>query len=172
MKDYIFKNGLLLGAFLIVINLISYFFGVEFKLSLFWNMIELLGPLFFLIFLLKNFKKINFGYSTFNQSFVVCFGLLASSSFILLFYKIILFNYLDPNYAIILQEGSIQKVIELLSGLIPDDAIDEIITELENQNSFSISNLTKGFTSSLFFYVFLSLLIAVFIKKDPPIVTE
>ena len=52
------------------------------------------------------------------------------------------------------------------------DVIDELVAELESQNSFSISSLTKGFTSSLFFFVLLSLIIAFFIRKNPPIENE
>ena len=169
MKDYIFKNGLLLGAFLVFISLTSYLFGVDFKLSLLWNLIELFAPLSLLIFLMLTYKKMNLGYLKFNQAFVICYGLLASSSFIHTSFKILLFNYIDPSFAALLQEGSIQKIIELMSGFLPDEAMEELVSELESQNSFSVSTLTKGFTSSLVFYVFLSSLIAVIIKKDPPI---
>jgi hypothetical protein len=172
MKDYIFKNGLLLGAFLVFLSLISYLFGVDFKLSILWNLIELFAPLSLLIFLMLSYKKMNFGYLKFNQGFVICLGLLAASSFIHTSFKILLFNYIDPSFAVMLQEGSIQQLIEVMSGFFPADVIEEIVTELEGQNSFSVSTLTRGFTSSLFFYVFLSLLIAVIIKKDPTIEIE
>lgn len=172
MKDYIFKNGLLLGAFLVFISLTSYLFGVDFKLSLPWSLVELFAPLSLLIFLMLSYKKKNLGYLKFNPAFVVCFGLLAASSFIHTFFKILLFNYIDPSFALMLQEGTIQKLIEMMSGFLPDDAIEDMVAELESQNSFSVSTLTKGFTSSLIFYVFLSLLIAVIIKKDPPIEIE
>jgi hypothetical protein len=172
MKDYILKSGLLLGAFLVFLSLTSYLFGVDFKLSLPWNLIEIFAPLSLLIYLLLQFKKMNLGFLKFNQGFVMCFGLLAASSFIHTFFKILLFNYIDPSFAVILQEASIQRLIEMMSGLISDDAIEDLVSELEVQNSFSVSTLTKGFTSSLFFYAILSLLIAVIIKKDPPIEIE
>jgi ABC-type multidrug transport system fused ATPase/permease subunit len=172
MKDYIFKNGLFLGALSIFISLISYILGVDFKLSIGWNFIELIAPLIFLIFLIKEYKKINSGYLNYNQSFIVCFGLLATSSFIHTFFKILLFNYIDPLYAITLQEATIQKLIEFMIEFFSSDVIDELVAELESQNSFSISSLTKGFTSSLFFFVLLSLIIAFFIRKNPPIENE
>lgn len=172
MKDYIFKNGLILGAFMIFISLMSYIMGVDFKLSLIWNLIELLTPLVFLIVLINQFKKINLGYLNFKNSFIVCFGLLAASTFIHTFFKILLFNYVDPSYGIILQEATIQKLIVVMSDFFPDDVIDELIVDLESQNSFSVSSLSKGYTSSLFFFVFLSLIIALFVKKEAPIETE
>jgi hypothetical protein len=172
MKDYIFKNGLILGAFMIFISLMSYIMGVDFKLSLIWNLIELITPLVFLIVLINQFKKINLGYLNFKNSFIVCFGLLAASTFIHTFFKILLFNYVDPSYGIILQEATIQKLIVVMSDFFPDDVIDELIVDLESQNSFSVSSLSKGYTSSLFFFVFLSLIIALFVKKEAPIETE
>lgn len=172
MKDYIFKNGLILGAFMIFISLTSYIMGVDFKLSLIWNLIELITPLVFLIVLINQFKKINLGYLNFKNSFIVCFGLLAASTFIHTFFKILLFNYVDPSYGIILQEATIQKLIVVMSDFFPDDVIDELIVDLESQNSFSVSSLSKGYTSSLFFFVFLSLIIALFVKKEAPIETE
>lgn len=172
MKDYIFKNGLILGAFMIFISLTSYIMGVDFKLSLIWNLIELITPLVFLIVLINQFNKINLGYLNFKNSFIVCFGLLAASTFIHTFFKILLFNYVDPSYGIILQEATIQKLIVVMSDFFPDDVIDELIVDLESQNSFSVSSLSKGYTSSLFFFVFLSLIIAFFVKKEAPIETE
>lgn len=172
MKDYIFKNGLILGAFMIFISLMSYIMGVDFKLSLIWNLIELITPLVFLIVLINQFKKINLGYLNFKNSFIVCFGLLAASTFIHTFFKILLFNYVDPSYGIILQEATIQKLIVVMSDFFPDDVIDELIVDLESQNSFSVSSLSKGYTSSLFFFVFLSLIIALFVKKEALIETE
>lgn len=157
---------------MIFISLMSYIMGVDFKLSLIWNLIELITPLVFLIVLINQFKKINLGYLNFKNSFIVCFGLLAASTFIHTFFKILLFNYVDPSYGIILQEATIQKLIVVMSDFFPDDVIDELIVDLESQNSFSVSSLSKGYTSSLFFFVFLSLIIALFVKKEAPIETE
>jgi hypothetical protein len=172
MKDYILKNGLLLGAFLVLLSIISYLFGVDFKLSFAWTLIEIFAPFFLLIFLLLGYKQMNQGFLTYGHAFIVCFGLFATSSFIHTFFKVLLFNYIDPSFSVMLQEGTIQKFIEIMSDVFPPDALETMITELETHDNFSVTNLTKGFTSMLFIYAFLSLLIAVFIKKDPPLEIE
>ena len=155
-----------------LLSIISYLFGVDFKLSFAWTLIEIFAPFFLLIFLLLGYKQMNQGFLTYGHAFIVCFGLFATSSFIHTFFKVLLFNYIDPSFSVMLQEGTIQKFIEIMSDVFPPDALETMITELETHDNFSVTNLTKGFTSMLFIYAFLSLLIAVFIKKDPPLEIE
>ena len=84
-------------------------------------------------------------------------------------FNIILYNYIDPNFSILLQEATIEKSIELMQGFASESAMEEMITALENQDSFSPRSLASAFGYGLVLNAILSLIIAAFFKKDAPI---
>ena len=169
MKDYILKNGLVLGAVYIVLSSIAYSIGVSFTLSTSWSIIQFVVPIAILIYMLVFYKKMMGGFINFNHSFILVFGLIASSSFIHMVFNIILYNYIDPNFSILLQEATIEKSIELMQGFASESAMEEMITTLENQDSFSPRSLASAFGYGLVLNAILSLIIAAFFKKDAPI---
>ena len=78
-------------------------------------------------------------------------------------FNIILYNYVDPNFSILLQEATIEKSIELMQGFASESAMEEMITALENQDSFSPRSLAP--LDMVLIKCSLSLIIAAFLKK-------
>lgn len=67
------------------------------------------------------------------------------------------------------KEIVIEKTYEMMEGLgAPEASIDEAISELEKQDSFSVGNLAKSYVFGLPVYIIFSLIIAAFIKKNKP----
>ena len=168
MKDYILKNGLILGAVNVILLFVAYSIGVDFILNSWWGFIQFLVPLFFLIYLCVEYKKIVGGFINFKSTFFLVFGLLAASGFIHTFFSIILYNLIDVDFAVLLQEATIEKTINLLEGLGSESMIEESIEALESQNNYSAKNLTTGYFFGLPFQAILALIISAFIKKDNP----
>ena len=169
MKDFIFKNALGLAALYIVLSVISYTFGVDFTISTWWAVVQSILPLTLLVFFVVQYKKLNGGFLIFKNTFKVCFGILVAATFISTFFNILLFNFIDPDYAQALSQASIEKSYEMMERMNVDEAVlDETITALEEADNYSISNLAKGFFYGIPFYVILSLIISAFVKKNPP----
>ena len=59
MKDYILKNGLILGSISIILLVASYAIGVDFFLNDTWSIIKGILPYVVLIFLVIEYKKIS-----------------------------------------------------------------------------------------------------------------
>lgn len=163
MKDYILKNGLTLGGLKVILLFVSYSIGVDFILNNWWGFVQFFLPLFLLLYFCIEYKKILGGFINFKTAFVLVFGLIASSSFILSFFTILLYNFIDVDFAVLLNEAAIEKTITLLEGMGSESLIEESVVALEEQDSNSVGSLAKAYFFGLPFYA-----ITAFIKKDKP----
>lgn len=75
MKDYILKNGLLVGIVQVVLLLISYMLGIDFMMQTWWGVLQFLVVLGLVIFFAVEYKKLQGGYASFKESFSVLFGI-------------------------------------------------------------------------------------------------
>ena len=172
MKDYILKFGVVLGFFSIVLLLISYTFGVDFFLNDTWSIIKGILPYFLLIVLVINYKKLMGGYLTFKETFTVAIGISVAGAFISTFFSILLFNFIDSDFAILLKDATIEKLVYQLDNIPEGNSmysiLESLIEETQEEDIYSISNQASGFFYSLFFHIVVSAIISAFIKKDKP----
>lgn len=169
MKDYVLKNGLIVGAVQVVLLLVSYMIGLDFMLATWWGVVQFLIVLGLVAFFTIEFKKLNGGYANFKETFTVMFGIYAASSFILTFFNILLYNVIDAEFAVLAKEQIVEKTYEMMAGFgAPESAVEEAILAIEEQDSFSVSNLAKGYVFGLPLFVLISLIGAAFIKKNKP----
>ena len=173
MKDYILKNGLILGSLSIVLLVVSYTVGVHFFLNDTWSVIKGLLPYVILIFLVINFKKLVGGFISFKETFTVTLGISVAGGFITTFFSILLFNFIDPDFALLLKEFTIEKLVVQLDQLPESNPmysiLESLIEQTQEEDIYSISNQARGFFYSLFFHIIVSVIIAAFVKKDKPI---
>ncbi len=168
MKDYILKNGLTLGAVNVVLLFVAYSIGVDFILNSWWGFVDFFVPLFLLIYFCIEYKKIVGGFINFKATFFLTFGLLIASGFIDAFFSVLLYNFIDVDFAVLLQEATIEKTMELLESLGSESMMEESIEALESQNNYSAKNLATGYFFGLPFQAILALIISAFLKKDKP----
>ncbi len=169
MRDFILKNGLVLGAIQVVMLFVSYLMGVDFMIQNWWGVLQILVSLGFVIYISIEFRKLQGGYATFKESFSVIFGMYAAAGFILTFFNIILYNFIDMELAQMVKEVLIEKTYEMMEGLgASDSMVDDVILELEKQDTFSVGTLAKGYFYNLPLYIIGSLVIAAFIKRNKP----
>jgi hypothetical protein len=173
MKDYILKNGLILGSISIVLLLTSYTLGVDFFLNDTWSIIKGLTPYVILIFLVINYKKWVGGFLSFKETFTVTLGISLAGAFFTTFFSIILFNFIDPDFAVLLKEFTIEKLVVQLEQLPESNAMysvmESLIEQTQEEDIYSISNQATAFFYSLFFHIIIAAIIAAFVKKDKPI---
>ena len=97
MKDYILKNGLILGSISIILLVGSYSIGVHFFLNDTWSIIKAFLPYLILIYFVIEYKKIVGGYISFKDTFTVTLGISVAGAFLTTFFSILLFNFIDPD---------------------------------------------------------------------------
>lgn len=171
MKDYILKNALVFGAISIILNSASYSLGVDFFMSpaLFFFKIVLYVTV--LTILVVNFRKIIGGYISFKETFSVSLGITAAGSFVSTLFIILLFNFIDSGFAVMIKEATIENLIILLEQ-IPEayhEDVEKSIEKIENSNLYSVKNQWKALIREIFAYSIISVILALFIKKDKPI---
>ena len=173
MKDYILKNGLILGSISIILLLASYAIGVDFFLNDTWSIIKAILPYVVLIFLVIEYKKLVGGYISYKETFTVTLGITIAGAFLSTFFSILLFNFIDPDFAVQLKDFTVEKLAIQLDQLPESNpmysVMETLIEQTQEENIYSISNQASALFYSLFFHIIISAIIAAFIKKDKPI---
>mgnify|MGYP001326321371 FL=1 len=173
MKDYILKNGLILGSISIILLVASYAIGVDFFLNDTWSIVKGILPYIVLIFLVIEYKKLAGGYISFKETFTVTLGITVAGAFLSTFFSILLFNFIDPDFAVQLKDFTVEKLAVQLDQLPESNPIysvmETLIEQTQEEDIYSISNQASALFYSLFFHILFSVIIAAFIKKDKPI---
>lgn len=173
MKDYILKNGLILGSISIILLLASYAIGVDFFLNDTWSIIKAILPYVVLIFLVIEYKKLVGGYISYKETFTVTLGITVAGAFLSTFFSILLFNFIDPDFAVQLKDFTVEKLAIQLDQLPESNpmysVMETLIEQTQEENIYSISNQASALFYSLFFHIIISAIVAAFIKKDKPI---
>lgn len=168
MKDYILKCGLIVGFIQVTMLFLSYFFGIDLMLSTWWGVSQFMISLFLVVYFGIQIRKAKNNVLSFKDSFKVSFGIYACAGFILTFFNILLYNFIDVEFATIAKEKVIESTYQMMQDFgASDNVIDDAIIEIEKQDSFSISTLAKGYFFGLPLYIIISLIISAFIKKNP-----
>ena len=173
MKDYILKNGLILGSISIILLVASYAIGVDFFLNDTWSIIKGILPYVVLIFLVIEYKKLVGGYISFKETFTVTLGITVAGAFLSTFFSILLFNFIDPDFAVQLKDFTVEKLAVQLNQLPESNpmysVMETLIEQTQEEDIYSISNQASALFYSLFFHIIFSAIIAAFIKKDKSI---
>ena len=173
MKDYILKNGLILGSISIILLVASYAIGVDFFLNNTWSIIKGILPYVVLIFLVIEYKKLVGGYISFKETFTVTLGITVAGAFLSTFFSILLFNFIDPDFAVQLKDFTVEKLAIQLDQLPESNAMysvmETLIEQTQEEDIYSISNQASALFYSLFFHIIFSAIIAAFIKKNKPV---
>ena len=70
MKDYVLKNGLVLGAIQVAMLFVSYLMGIDFMMQTWWGVLQFLVSLGLVVYFAFEFRKMQEGYATYKESFL------------------------------------------------------------------------------------------------------
>ncbi len=171
MKNPAFKNGLILGLCLIVYTLLIYLVSPAFFLAGLGMTSSLISILIYILFMVKTgneVKKANNGYASFSEVFIPIFICALIGGTIAIFFNYILNTVIDPDLPNFLKETMISNFEN--ASWIPDEAKEEAITQMEDDQSFepSLGNSVYGFLMGSVVGLVISLIIAAIIKKEHP----
>ena len=170
IKDYILKHGLILGSINIILLVGSYALGVQFFLNDTWLILKAFLPYIFLIYFVIEYKKIVGGYISFKDTFSITLGISVAGAFLATFFSILLFNFIDTDFAVQLKDFTVEKLVLQLDQLSESSSmygiLENLIEQTENEQIYSIRSQSVSFFYNLFFHIIFSAIIAGFIKKD------
>ena len=167
LKEYILKNGLVLGAIYVFLELIKYLSGVALFVNNYIGFISLFLTASVPVYYVIQYKKLYNGYIDFRTAFSICTGILIASGFILLVFDILLFNIIDPGFSSQLLDVTINTAVGQMESFgMSDEQISSTIEMMEAEANFSPINMLKGFGFTIVGYTLFSLIVAAITKKN------
>jgi hypothetical protein len=168
-KSDTINYGLYLGAFTSLITVVVY--GIDINLfTAPW-----LGIVLFIVVVafgaisaIKSRKLLD-GFISFKQAFSSYFITIAVGTLISSIVGIVIFNYIDPEAAIYLNEQVLILTKETMERIgLPQEAIIAAIEEASKKDNFSLGAQTQAFVFRLVFYAVIGLIVGLIIKKTDP----
>lgn len=171
LKQHILKNGTVLGLILVAITLTTYLLGAEYATNYIISFGTLLVSIIYPIYHTRKLRTSQGGFISFKDAFTSCTGILIAAGFINIFVSIVLYNIIDPGYAMEMIDAVVNKTVAQFEQLGMDDAqIEEMIKQIEESTDFSPLALLKSYIFSIIFYTVFGLVVAAFTKKEEPII--
>lgn len=115
-------------------------------------------------------RKILGGFISFKEAFTAFFITVAIGVSIPALIGLIIFNFVDPEAAALLQERIIETQLEMMQNFgAPQETIDEAMRQAEEQGSFfSVGNSLKSVAYQLVGFSIVGLLVAAVVKRNDP----
>lgn len=175
MNEIIKKNGInygvIAGVVTILANLLVYLIDV--KLTIEFLIYQLPLFLFYIIYavvLLSKTKKQLNGIYSFKDAFTTYFIYAVVGMVISLIFSYVLFNFVDPQAAETIKEASIEKAVGFMQKMsVPVAEIEKAVTEMQQQNTYSLVNLLKSSAFGIIFSIIIGLILALIFRSKPQV---
>lgn len=170
LKQHVLKNGLTLGGLFIFTSTVTYLGGVELVTNPIVSIAVLLLTIIFPIYFTRKFRANQEGFISFREAFTSCTGILIAAGFLNMVFGVLLYNIIDPEFAIQLSDSIINQTVDQLESIGMDDSsIESTIQKLEEEGmDFSPLKMLQGFIYSIIFYTVFGLIVAAFTKNERP----
>ncbi len=165
------KWGLIVGAISIVLTCV--FYAVDYALLANWKT----GIFIIVLFIgLAIYAGINYrneigGLLPYGKAFQHGFILMAVSGLISTIFSIVLYTVIDPELPGKLTEVALENAQAMMEGFgMAEDQMDKAMEDAKKrtENQFSLSGLAMSYGFGLIIYAVLSLITALFVRKNPP----
>ena len=166
LKQHVLSSGVNTGLISVLITLSSWIGGSKFATNYIFSILSFVLIICITYYYTKKYKNYKNGYLSFKEAFTLSTGILVCSGFINLFFSIILYNFIDPNFSIELTNEIIDKTVNQLESILPEDEIENLINEIEKSSSFTPINMIKGYIYSIIFYSVVGLIMGTILKKN------
>lgn len=119
-----------------------------------------------------DFRKKSGGYLEYSRALIYCFTVMAIAGFFSTIFNEVYYNLVNPAFGEEFTEAfadNMEGILRLVNA--PDDAIDESIEEVrtETPKQFTPAGLLFGYFKGLIAYAIVSLIVAIFVKKNRPV---
>ncbi len=165
------KWGAIIGGASIILTLLIYI--IDYTLLADWKMlILLLVFLGFVIYAGINYRNQNGGYLSYGKAFQHSFITFAVLGILSTAFTLILYTAIDTELPAKLTEVSIENAQKMMERFgMPEDQMDKALEDARARSAdqFSAVGLVKGYAFGLIFYAVLSLIGALFVRKNEPV---
>lgn len=165
------KWGLIAGGISITLTCVMY--AIDYALLANWKT----GIFFFAMFIgLAIYAGINYrneigGFLSYGKAFQHGFVLMAVSGLISTIFLILMYNVIDPELPQNLTKVGMENAQKMMEGFgMPADQMDKALEDAQKrmEKQYTISGSALGYGIGLIVYAVLSLITAIFVKKNEP----
>ncbi len=170
LRSTAINYGMYLAVILSLFTVIAYVFNIELLVN-FWLMLlilPLLSIAFGIISTVKNKNALE-GFISFKQAFTSYFITIAIGIIVSSLISILIFNFIDPEAASMLQEIALEKTRAFMERMgAPETEIDKAIAQASEQDNMSLSAQLLNIAKGLIFYAVIGLIVSLIMKKKNP----
>ena len=170
IKSSAINYGLYLGAALSLVTVAIYAINLDLMVNMWLGIVLLIVVVAVGVVSTAKSKSLQNGFISFKDALgsyvlTVAIGILIST-----LVSYILFNFIDPEAAVYLQEKTVEVTVSMMEGFnVPAEAIAEAVEQIENTNQYGIGTLVKNFFIGMIIQIIIGLIVAAIMKKNEPI---
>jgi len=170
MKSSAMNLGLYLALIISSFTIIGYAIYLDLFTQWWFGIGQMFLVIIFGIISAVKARKINGGFLSFKEAFSAFFITIAIGILVPALIGFVIFNIVDPEAAVILQEKIINSQVAMMSNFgAPQEAIDQARAQLEAEDSFfSLGNTIKTNAYQLIGFSVIGLIVAAATKRKDP----
>jgi hypothetical protein len=170
-------NGIIWAIINIALFLVVFYVKPDLMGSFAWQAVQLLIGLGLAVYFCLDLRKKAGGYWTFKEALSNIFIMFLVPALIVFFFTIIFAKYLEPDYAVRMQQIMENSTIKMYESMGMDqEKIDEAMEKnevmFEKQLNPGFGDLLLGIGTIVIMYFIGALIFAAIFKKDPPLFTK
>jgi len=167
LKDFVLKQGLILGIIEIIVLLFLYIMGLDWMTSTWAGLTSIVIIIGYVTYSGSQYRKIVGGFIKWFPSALSMFGVYAVAQLVYTMFSILLYHVIDPELPDVMHEAIMETTLESLERWnASEEMIEEQMMRVQGMvDQFGIVKQLLGYGWALLFGVVLAAVIALFIKK-------
>lgn len=163
------KYGIILGIILSLITVFAYAFMLSLYTKGWFGILMLIIVVAVGVIAAVNSKKLLGGFISFKEAFTSYFIVVLIGTLISTLVAIIIFNFIDPDAAVTLQEMMLDNMRQTLEGFnVPEASISEAIAKASESSMFSLGAKLQQYAINLVVFCVIGLIVALAVRKKDP----
>jgi len=170
LKSSALNYGLYLGLTLSAFYIIAYVFNIELLVN-FWLMLLLLPLTLIVVGVISTAKAKSLlgGFMSYKQAFSAYFITIAVAVVLSTLVSIVIFNFVDPEAAQMLQDIGMEKARAFMESIgTPESEIEKQMALAEGQDQMALGTQAFNVVKGLLFYAVIGLIVALIMRKKDP----
>ncbi|TCK68914.1 uncharacterized protein DUF4199 [Winogradskyella wandonensis] len=170
LKSSSINYGLYLGLILASLTIIGYAVSLELFTKWWFGISMLIIVIVFGIISSMNAKKALGGFISFKEAFTAYFITILVGILLSALVSIIIFNFIDPESAVVLQDMIIENQLDMMQRFgAPQESIDAALEQMQaNGSMYSIGNIVKSIAFQLIGFSIVGLIVALVVRRKDP----
>lgn len=170
MKGPVIKYSIIIALVGILMTTIVYILDETLMIKWWFGLISLGVTLALLIYFGISVRNESGGFMTFKRAFTLIFLIVFFGTILSTVYTLLLHTVIDPELGSRLTEALIEQTASMLEGFgMPEDAIEESLNAVREQDNYSVRSLLKSMgIGSVVGGLIVGLIVGAIIKKKQP----